>query len=88
MGQYYEIRVKGHLDLTWSEWLGGLTIVHEANGDSTLTGQIPDQAALHGLLTIMRDMGMTFISINPIAQKSNGDQEAVNDQDEPLNKGQ
>jgi hypothetical protein len=66
MAQYYEIRLKGHLDLSWSEWLGDMTIIHQANGDTLLTGPIADQAALHGILNQMRDIGIPLISVNPV----------------------
>jgi hypothetical protein len=60
----YEIRVKGHLDCQWTEWFGGLTITLEDNGDSLLTGPVIDQAAMHGLLKKVRDLGMPLISVN------------------------
>src|SRR4051812_47446467 len=50
----YEIRVEGHLDLQWSEWLDGLTISHDGEGNSVLRGRIVDQAALHGVLMKIR----------------------------------
>ena len=62
----YEIRIKGHLDDQWSDWFGGLTINLEDNGDTLLTGPVVDQAALHGLLKIVRDLGMPLVSICPI----------------------
>jgi len=62
-GKYYEIRVKDHLEEHWSEWLGGLKIIHEDDGNSLLTGAIPDQAALHGILAQIRDLGLTLISL-------------------------
>jgi hypothetical protein len=58
----YQIRVKGHLDPQWSEWFGGLSITLEDNGDTLLTGPVEDQAALHGLLRNVRDLGMPLIS--------------------------
>jgi len=64
MAQYYEIRIKGHLDETWAEWFDGLAINHEDNGESLLTGSLPDQAALHGLLNRLRDLGIQLISVN------------------------
>jgi hypothetical protein len=66
MAQSYEIRLKGHLDQSWSEWLNDLTIIHEDNGETLLTGPVADQAALHGLLSRLRDMGITLIAVNPI----------------------
>jgi hypothetical protein len=60
----YEIRIKGHLDDTWAEWFEGLTITLEENGDTLLTGPVVDQAALHGLLKKVRDLGIPLLSVN------------------------
>jgi len=62
--QRYEIRVKGHLDDRWAEWFEGLTITLEENGDTLLTGPVVDQAALHGLLKKVRDLGIPLLSVN------------------------
>jgi hypothetical protein len=62
----YEIRIKGHLDGKWAAWFGGLAITLDDNGDSLLTGQVVDQAALHGLLKKVRDLGMPLLSVNRI----------------------
>jgi len=64
-GGNYEIKVQGHLDGHWSEWLGGLEIIQTSDANSILTGVIPDQAALHGVLVQIRDLGLTLISITP-----------------------
>lgn len=64
-GIAYEIRIKGHLEEHWTDWLGGLEITQEAE-NSLLTGVVPDQAALHGILVQIRDLGLTLISITPI----------------------
>ena len=64
----YEFRIKGHLDDRWADWFGGLTITLEENGDTLLTGPVVDQAALHGLLRKVRDLGMPLLSticVNP-----------------------
>jgi hypothetical protein len=61
----YEVRVGGHLDPHWSAWFGGLTVTHEDDGTTTLRGPVPDQAALHGLLAKVRDVGATLISVTP-----------------------
>lgn len=63
---YYEIRLKGHLDDRWSEWFEGLSITLDENGDTLLCGPVPDQAALHGLLKKVRDMGMPLVSVNRV----------------------
>jgi len=60
----YEIRIKGHLDDRWTAWFGGLTLTLEDNGNTLLVGPVVDQAALHGLLRKVRDLGMPLISVN------------------------
>jgi hypothetical protein len=60
----YEIRIKGHLNNRWIGWFEGLTITLEEDGDTLLTGPVVDQAALHGLLKKVRDLGMTLVSVN------------------------
>jgi hypothetical protein len=59
----YQIRVKSHLDSDWTDWFEGLTITLEEDGDTLLTGPVVDQAALHGLLKKVRDLGMPLVSI-------------------------
>lgn len=59
----YEIKIKGHLDEHWSDWLGGLEITQDEHGNSFLTGIVPDQAALHGILNQIHDLGLILISI-------------------------
>lgn len=59
-----EIRVKGHLDGRWAEWFGGLIITPEEDGGTLLTGPVADQAALHGLLKRIRDLGLPLLSVN------------------------
>jgi hypothetical protein len=58
-----EIRVKGHLDVSWSDWLDGLTIDPQACGDTLLTGPLRDPASLHGLLNKTRDLGLPLLSV-------------------------
>ncbi len=59
----YQLRIAGHLDHHWSPWIGDLTLTHEDDGTTSLTGVVSDQAALHGLLTKIRDLGVTLISV-------------------------
>ena len=59
----YKLRVDGHLDDHWSPWFGDLTLTHEDDGTTSLSGVVADQAALHGLLTKIRDLGVTLISV-------------------------
>jgi hypothetical protein len=59
----YSIRLEGHLDQSWSEWLGGMTITSKENGETLLTGVVVDQAALHGLLAKIRDLNLRLVSI-------------------------
>ena len=63
---HYEIRIKGHLDNRWVDWFEGLTMTLEADGETWLTGTVADQAALHGLLRKVRDLGMPLISVKRI----------------------
>jgi hypothetical protein len=62
----YQIRLKGHLGREWTDWFGGLTITLEDNGDTLLAGPVADQAALHGLLRKVRDLGMPLISVHRV----------------------
>ncbi len=62
----YQIRIKGHLSRRWESWFGGLVVILADDGDTLLTGQIADQAALHGLLRKVRDVGMPLISVTRI----------------------
>ncbi len=68
----YEIKIKGHLEKHWSDWLGGLEISCDAEGNSLLTGIVPDQAALHGILAQIRDLGLPLIALTPRAAAGGG----------------
>lgn len=62
----YQIRLRGHLGSQWADWFAGLAITLEAAGDTLLTGPVADQAALHGLLKKVRDLGMPLISLSQV----------------------
>jgi hypothetical protein len=62
----YVIRIKGHLASRWAEWFEGLTMTHTASGETILSGPIPDQAALHGVLDRVRDLNVKLISVNRV----------------------
>jgi hypothetical protein len=62
--QRIEIRVEGHLDQTWADWLDGFTLTHTEEGETILTGKVKDQAALYGLIAKLRDLGVKLISVN------------------------
>lgn len=64
--QTYEVRLKGHLDHDWGDWFGGVTVTQQADDTTLLTCQVMDQAALHGLLRQIRDLGLPLISVNRI----------------------
>ena len=59
----YQIKLQGHLGCQWTDWFAGLTVTLDGNGETLLTGPVIDQAALHGLLKKVRDLGMPLISI-------------------------
>lgn len=63
MPEYYEIKIKGHLDQRWSEWFADLTLTHLEGNETVLSGLLSDQAALHGLLERIRDLNLTLISV-------------------------
>jgi hypothetical protein len=62
----YEIRLKGHLDDRWAEWFEGLSITLKSDGSTLLSGPLADQAALHGTLKKVRDLGLTLLSVNSV----------------------
>jgi hypothetical protein len=65
----YQIRIEGHLDQQWTDWFEGLTLTLEEDGNTLLTGSVADQAALHGLLKKIRDLGIVLVSINRVQFK-------------------
>jgi hypothetical protein len=60
---WYEIRLKGHLDARWAAWFDGMTLTREGDGTTRLRGPIADQAALHGLLQRVRDLGLPLLAV-------------------------
>lgn len=64
MAEYYEIKIKGHLDPHWSDWLAGMQLTYCLEGDETLlAGSLADQSALHGVLERIRDLNLTLLSV-------------------------
>ncbi len=70
MPEFYEILVKGHLDQRWSDWFTGMELTHLENDGTRISGVLPDQAALYGLLEHIRDLNLTLISVNCVDQSS------------------
>ena len=68
----YEIRLKGHLDDRWARWFEGLTLTREQDGTTVLRGPVADQAALHGLLSKVRDLGLPLVSVTHCEPKRAG----------------
>ncbi len=63
MSEFYRFRVRGHLDDRWSEWFEGLVIQRQEDGTTVLVGPVVDQAALHGVITRIRDLGLPLLSV-------------------------
>ena len=68
MPLHYQIRIKGQLDMYWSAWFGGLTITHDADGNTLLEGLVTDHAALYGLISKARDLGLLLLSVNGLEE--------------------
>ena len=73
----YRLRVSGHLDDRWSEWLGGLAVQRQADGTTVLVGPVVDQAALHGVIVRIRDLGLPLLSVNRVVEPSRSTQRDV-----------
>ncbi len=71
-GANYEFRIKGLLRPDWSDWLEGLTVTPLDDGDTLLSGPLPDQAALHGVLARIRDLNLVVVSLRQLNDKSEG----------------
>ena len=77
----YQIRLKGHLGQRWMGWFEGLSVTLEGDGDTLLTGPVVDQAALHGLLKKVRDLGMPLLSVNSVGADRQDTSEVTQDVD-------
>jgi hypothetical protein len=78
----YQIRIKGHLGPQWADWFTGLSITWTNNGETLLTGPVVDQAALHGLLKKVRDLGIPLLSVSPVPPGRADASRVVGEQDE------
>jgi hypothetical protein len=68
----YEIRLKGHLGSRWTTWFDGLTLTHDSDGTTIIRGLVADQAALHGLLQKVRDLGLPLVSVTQVQTQRPG----------------
>lgn len=84
--EFYEIRLKGHLDSQWATWFDDLTVTLEEDGTTLLSGPVPDQAALHGLLKKVRDIGMPLVSVVPAQSNRSEQGEKINMNSTPAKK--
>ena len=74
MPEYYEIRIKGHLDQHWTDWFAGLQLTHLEENETLLSGTLPDQAALHGVLARIGDLNLTLLSVERFKRGEEKDQ--------------
>lgn len=77
----YHIRIQGHLGPHWADWLGGLSLTLEENGETLVSGPVADQAALHGLLRKVRDSGLTLLSVMRVEPNGEGAPDANRQRD-------
>jgi hypothetical protein len=68
-GKTYRIRIRSHLDDRWTSWFEEMTIQRLPGGETLLTGDLPDQAALYGTLMKLRDLGLTLVAVEPVADR-------------------
>lgn len=68
MDDIYRVQLRGHLDDRWSDWLGGLAIQRQDDGTTVLVGLVIDQAALHGVITRIRDLGLELLSVSRVVE--------------------
>ena len=80
-GTHYEIRLQGHLDSRWAAWFDGLSLTHESDGTTVIHGSVVDQAALHGLLGKVRDLGLPLIAVTQIDPKQANGPDVIADTD-------
>ena len=73
---WYEIRLKGHLNARWAAWFDGLSVAHKDDGTTVLAGPVADQAALHGLLQKVRDLGLPLIAVVQVDSTTNKETDA------------
>lgn len=69
--QNYRIRIKGHVGVDWSTWFDKLTVEHTDTGETVLSGELPDQTALHGVLMKIRDLGLVLVEVKGFDFESN-----------------
>jgi hypothetical protein len=69
--QTYRIRIMGHVSVDWSSWFEGLNVVHTNTGETVLSGKLPDQTALHGVLMKIRDLGLVLVEVRGFDLDSN-----------------
>ena len=72
MNEIYQIRVAGHLADRWSDWLGGLAMERQSDGTTVLSGPVVDQAALHGVIARIRDLGVALLAVDRIGEAHTG----------------
>ena len=70
MSDAYEIRIRGHLEPRWASWFDGLTLTQDPDGTTVIRGEVADQAALHGVLQKVRDIGLPLVSVTSAATPS------------------